>query len=152
MALVGFLSLLISDAYFSCPLLFAGFPGARGQVPSNDQCNAAKNVTIIPYSDRVNTTLATADPNGAVCPAIDNNDLGVWYSFRGNDKIVNLEISYTTASDPKIAVLTGSCDALNCVTSVTGKSLSWEGVLGTDYRILVSGSRADTIFSIKVRL
>jgi hypothetical protein len=99
----------------------------------------------------VNTTLATPDPYGAICPAIDDDDVGVWYSFRGNDKIVTLEITSTTASDPKIAVLAGSCDDLNCVVSEAGRSLSWEGLRGTDYQILVSGSRAVTIFNIKVR-
>jgi hypothetical protein len=118
----------------------------------NDKCVSAKNVTRTPFSDRINTTFATPDPYGAFCNAVDGErDYGVWYSFPGTDKVVNLTISSTTTLNPKIAVLTGPCSDLNCVADVAGKSLSWEGVLGMEYRILVSGPQAVTTFSIKVR-
>jgi hypothetical protein len=123
-----------------------------GQAPSNDECFNATAFTRTPFSDRPNTTFATPDPNGAICNAVDGqSDYGVWYSFPGTDKVVNLTISSTTTLNPKIAVLSGPCSGLNCVADVAGKSLSWEGVLGTEYRILVSGPQAVTTFSIKVR-
>lgn len=79
------------------------------------------------------------------------DDVGVWYVLPGNDKIVNVEISTTGITRPKIAVFSGLCGNLTCVTSLAGRTLSWEGKLGTEYRVLLTGNAGEISFTIQVR-
>ena len=99
----------------------------------------------------INTTFATSDVNGAVCTSVDGgDDVGVWYALRGTDNVFNIMITATDVSNPKIAIFTGTCDNLVCVRSIAGTSLSWEALLDTEYRILITGGAGIINFVIAI--
>jgi hypothetical protein len=88
----------------------------EGQVqpPTNDECATAKLVGPLPYSDQVNTTLATV---GANDPALSCADGGggktVWYKFTpAQDVYVKVSTVGSTPEDydTALAVFLGDCE------------------------------------------
>lgn len=84
--------------------------------PTNDECATATTVGPLPFSDEINTVLATANPND---PALACGGGGggktVWYKFSPAQDIY-LKVS-TVGSTPEgydtvLGVFSGGCDAL----------------------------------------
>lgn len=130
---------------------FDGFTGSivvtTSSTPVNDQCSGAILMTSgVIYTVNTGTATSTGDPN----PSCASTGRGVWYTFTpgasGTVTISTCESDYDTV----LAVYTGSCGALTSVANgcnddsgpfcnTTRASMSFSGVGGTTYRVLVGG-------------
>ena len=82
--------------------------------PDNDLC---VNATLISCGDSIsgnNSAATSVDASTDFCGTGSNTSPGVWYTFEGNDNIVNASLC-TSLFDTKLQVFEGSCGALNCV-------------------------------------
>ncbi len=119
--------------------------------PANDVCGAISiSCGII---DQPGTTTAGTDDNPATCGnSGDGNSAGVWYTFVGNGDIVTVTLNADPGNaddlgDSQLAIYSGSCAALDCVTGNddstppggSGSQTIFNSVVGTTYYIYVDG-------------
>ena len=90
-------------------------PLAFAQVP-NDDCVTATVVTSVPFTDNLNTRLASDDPNDPVLSCADGGGgKTVWYHYTpATDLVVSVSTRGSTPEDydTALAIFTGSCDNL----------------------------------------
>ena len=110
------------------------------QAPGNDQCSTATAISNIPFNlNSIDTSMATSDGSDPTCN-VAATDVGVWFSFLGNDKILEIKVLNPTFN-AKIAIFSGSCNTLVCVDdSANVDTFSWAATLNTQYYILISGA------------
>ncbi len=86
------------------------------QPPTNDECDTAKLVGPLPYSDQVNTTLATVGVNDPVLSCADGGGgKTVWYKFTPTqDVYVKVSTAGSTPDeyDTALAIFLGTCEGL----------------------------------------
>lgn len=84
--------------------------------PANDECATATTVSALPFTDQVNTRLATVGTNDPVLSCADGGGgKTVWYSFTpGNDVFVTVNTRGSSPNDydTALAIFLGSCDSL----------------------------------------
>ena len=123
--------------------------------PSNETCATAQALTCSSGTVPSTTLLASDDNPGTCNGAGDGNSGGVWYSFTGNGDLITLTVNpdpTTGTSNPlddsQIAVYTGSCSALICLTgnddggsygNQSGTEVAFLSTSGTTYFIYVDG-------------
>ena len=101
--------------------------------PANDNCVDASGINTLPFNSVGDATSAT-NTGGFVAPAgCGGMNDGVWYTFTTIDAgTVDIVLSGTTGWDSELAVYSGSCGALTCVTradsSGTGGDETLSGV------------------------
>ena len=127
-----------SDELSPCPPL---------SVPANDRCPDA-TVVAVGSTTFGKTTEATADQDeilGTRC--ITDESPGVWFSVKGTGrKMIVSTCNDGTTFDTKIAVFSGSCGSLTCVSSnddvsssIPQSSLTWSSQALEEYKVLVYG-------------
>ena len=124
---------------------------AVAQAPANDICNAATVVASTPFnSNSISTSMATSDVNTNICN-VAATDVGVWYSFLGNDKIVQIVLTDSTFN-AKIALFSGPCNNPVCVdNSGSTDILTFPATLNVPYLILISGvSQSKGTFNLAI--
>lgn len=132
-------------------LSHTGLRRTLAQVPANDKCSAATTISSVPFNlNSVDTSLATSDVNTTICN-VNAADVGIWYSFLGNGKIVTIQLLNPTFN-AKIALFSGTCSVLTCVEdSGSGDVLTWPAILDVPYLVLVSGvSQSKGTFNLVV--
>jgi hypothetical protein len=84
--------------------------------PSNDECAGAKIVLALPYTDSLNTRLATPNPTDPILACADSGGGNtVWYTYTADSTHY---VTFTTAGstpstyDVAMGLYTGSCGAL----------------------------------------
>jgi hypothetical protein len=131
------LSLVMSALGMSVPAAFAAAPG-------NDVFSGATGVSVLPFSDSVNTTEATTDANDAQlntnCGA-PATDASVWYTVQGNDSTVVVDVSQSDYS-AGVLVGTGTEGALDIV-ACGPQAVAFYAVAGTTYYILAIDDQQD---------
>lgn len=113
------------------------------EVPVNDNCAGAIEITSFPYSNEQTDGIgATLDGLVEACADYEMND-GMWYKVVGNGN--NLEITVTTGVgyDAAIGVFTGSCDAFSCVETV-------DAVSSGEEFLVIPSSEVGTVYYINV--
>jgi len=131
-------------------------------VPTNDLCDDAipMNCGDIAYGQNSNGGTSGGDPI-AVCGGMSVAGInGIWYRVFGTGDYFRVSTCNGTTFNTKIAVYSGSCGTLNCVSSnddFTGcgsglqSKVSWQSVSGTDYFILVGGlGGVQGVFQLKL--
>ena len=124
-------------------MLFAG--AVQAQAPANDDCAGAITVTC---GQTVTGSTLNANIDAApACVTTVTQGYGVWYRFVGTGQTVTLSTcNATTNYDSQIAVFSGSCTALACVTAndndaACGRksTVTFNSTTGTTYYIWVTG-------------
>lgn len=113
------------------------------EVPVNDNCGGAIEITSFPYSnEQTDGVAATADGLVEACVNYEMND-GLWYTVVGNGN--NLEITVTTGEEYDIAigVYTGDCGAFSCVEVV-------DEVSSGEEFLIIPSSEVGTVYYINV--
>jgi hypothetical protein len=126
----------------------------------NDNCSGAVAVAI-PSSTPGTTVGATAELAGVptTCPTMGGGEggstatiqIGVWYSVISPANQTIYADALVSNYDNKIAVFTGTCGSLSCVTvqddvqsSPFHSKVAWRATAGTQYYIHVSSSGGST--------
>lgn len=117
----------------------------------HDECQDAEVVNSLPFFDSGGTALAQelGDDNPAlVCPNISGFDRGVWRRVEGTGKCLSASATGTNF-DPVLAVYTGSCEELLCITrnddaSSPSGEVTWSSQAEETYYILVAGAGSST--------
>lgn len=130
------------------------------EVPQNDECVNAFNVSTFPFSITGNNELATDNPDrgyggyGDNCYDVYGVTNTVWYKVVGDGSCFTASIS--SDFETLVAVFRGECEGLRCLGqaeyySETG--LSWKTVSGLSYYVLVGGygSSGTFVLDIEVR-
>ena len=119
-------------------------------VPENDQCPDALSVPV-GTTIAGNTTYATPDEDdidGDLCSDSDDDESpGVWFTIEGTGRPMTVDtLNPGTTYDTKIAVFSGSCGSLTCVSSnddvsssIPQSSLTWSSQALEEYKVLVYG-------------
>lgn len=131
-------------------------------VPTNDLCDDAipLNCGDIAYGQNSNGGTSGGDPV-AVCGGMTVSGInGIWYRTTGTGDYFRVSTCNGTTFNTKVAVYSGSCSSLNCVSSNDDFSgcgsglqsqVSWQSVSGTDYFILVGGlGGVQGVFQLKL--
>lgn len=121
---------------------------------SNDACSNATAITPGSYSG--NTTCTGVDAAPAAGTATIPTDGGVWYSYTaGCSGNVTASLCSGTTYNTQLSVFTGPCGALAAVDGnddfcSSQSEVTWPGVLGTTYYILVHGNGAEGAFTLNL--
>lgn len=128
---------------------------------ANDICSNA--ITLTCGGSTTGTTVGATNDNMPVCGITDlttQNSAGVWYKFIGDGSDVTITTCGPTQVDTRMAVYTGECGALNCLTGNEDNSscttANWSSqvlfstVNGGEYYVLVYafGDTATVNFNI----
>lgn len=128
---------------------------------ANDICSNA--ITLTCGGSTTGTTVGATNDNMPVCGITDlttQNSAGVWYKFIGDGSDVTITTCGPTQVDTRMAVYTGECGALNCLTGNEDNSscttANWSSqvlfstVDGGEYYVLVYafGDTATVNFNI----
>jgi hypothetical protein len=130
------------------------------EVPQNDECVNAFNVSTFPFSITGNNELATDNPDrgydgyGNNCYDVYGVTKTVWYKVVGDGSCFTASIS--SDFETLVAVFRGECEGLRCLGQAEyyrEPGLSWETVSGLSYYVLVSGygSSGTFVLDIEVR-
>ncbi|MCB9265066.1 MAG: T9SS type A sorting domain-containing protein [Lewinellaceae bacterium] len=109
--------------------------------PANDDCADAIELSC---NTTVSGSTEQASADGApTCDGVSNTSAGVWYTFVGSSRIVNLN-TCGSGFDTKLSVYTGACGDFTCVASNDDycglqSSVSFVPVQGVQYYVLVHG-------------
>jgi hypothetical protein len=117
-------------------------------VPANDLCPSAVPLDLSaanPAMANGTNRGATVDSEAPVCG--DIRAPGVWYSVAGTGGPMSASVCGTANFDSRIAVFSGTCGALTCITenddtdgcSNATSTVNWSSVFGESYLILVHG-------------
>ena len=117
--------------------------------PANDVCGASvllicgQTVT----GTTINSTFSAAEANFGTCAPYSSGD--VWYQIIGNGLTMTADLCSGTSYDSYMAVYSGSCGALTCVSSNDDNcglqsQVSWLSVNGTTYFIRIGGFSSET--------
>ena len=92
------------------------FNEGQAQPPANDECATATTVGPLPYTDNLNTTLATVGANDPVLSCADGGGgKTVWYTFTPAQNVY-VKVSTVGSSpddyDTALGIFTGTCGAL----------------------------------------
>jgi len=137
-----------TDCDFSIdPISFAACP------PPNDACSDATAVTSLPFNEALDASAATNN-DGFINTCITGMNDGVWYTFTPESSgTVDIVVDNVAGWDAELALYSGSCGALSCVTrsdsSFTGGSESLSDVnvnAGDTYFINVGSFSGGTDF------
>jgi hypothetical protein len=108
-------------------VLFGTTPALAAPGPSNDRIAGATVITALPFSDTVNTTKATTDPEEAAAsqPCLDFGapavEKGVWYTYTASRDITLLVDTLASDYTTGIAVYSGAPSASTFVTCAPGR-------------------------------
>jgi hypothetical protein len=132
------------------------------QIPANDLCDNAIPINCgdIVFGQNSNGGSSSGDPvvvcNGMTVSGIN----GIWYRTTGNGDFMKVSTCNGTSLNTKVAVYSGSCGILSCVSSNDNfancgsglqSQVSWQSISGTEYFILVGGlAGAQGIFQLKL--
>ena len=115
--------------------------------PTNDACGDAIELSC---NTTVTGSTAQATPDTApTCDGVSVTAPGVWYTFTGSSRIVNLN-TCGSGYDTKLSVYTGSCtDGLVCVAGNDDfcglqSSVTFVPLQGVQYYVLVHGFGSGT--------
>jgi hypothetical protein len=112
------------------------------QVPANDACATAIDISSNPFKDDGDTTQAAPDLTPFPC-MFGDNDIGVWYKYSGNNTKY-VEVSVTADFDVRVVYFTNSCEDLICydglTTDTSSNTARWVADAGQVYTILVIGT------------
>jgi hypothetical protein len=121
-------------------------PTASAATPSNDDRGAATVVADLPFTDSLDTTDATAQPNDPDCYS-DAANPTVWYSFTpGNDATF---IARTAGSDYDTTLLVATAgdeglDVIDCNDDWDeGSLVAWAAKGGQEYLLMVGSFFGD---------
>jgi hypothetical protein len=112
---------------------------------NNNACETGLDVTSFPFEitgSSINATASEDFPQSTNCN-YGPTDIGVWYSFTGNDRIVSARATTeaTGASPARLAVFSGTCENPVCVKhSFNSIWLLLEALSGVDYHLVVKGN------------
>lgn len=110
------------------------------EMPVNDNCAGAIEITSFPYSnEQTDGFAASSDGFETTCQDWEIND-GLWYTFTGDGTSVLVTVTTGEEYDPAVGVYSGSCEGLECVGAVDDVSSGEESILveteeGTVYYI-----------------
>jgi hypothetical protein len=110
---------------------------ALAAAPQNDDIAAVKTIASVPYSDTIDATDATSDPED---PQTCNNGKSVWYSFTPSE--TKRVVAHTAGSDYSnvIAVFRGEPDKDSLIACENGSSrYSFDAKSGVTYWFMVTG-------------
>lgn len=127
----------------------------------NDTCETAASIAC--GQTVAGTTVNATNENMAVC-GISNvttqSTAGVWYKFTGNGNDVTLSTCFEDSGDTRLAVYTGACGTMTCVTGNDDNSACDENdvssevlfstVNGTEYYVLVYNWSTSSEFQISM--
>jgi hypothetical protein len=122
----------------------SGGGGGGGGGPSNDGCQTPKVITVLPFTEVLDTAAATSeqqDPQSCSGSAGTNS---VWYSFASVvDTVYGLD-SIDSDYDTVLSVYTGICGALTRIScndnsQGSGSLLTFNASAGTNYLIEAVG-------------
>jgi hypothetical protein len=130
------------------------------EVPQNDECENAFNVSTLPFSITGNSELATNNPYGGYvgygnnCRNINGITKAMWYKVVGDGSCLTASIS--SDFEALVAVFGGECEGLICLGQAEyfmEPGLSWETETGLTYYVLVGGygSSGTFVLDIEVR-
>jgi hypothetical protein len=117
---------------------------ASAAAPSNDTIGGATAISAIPFTQTIDTSEATTDPQDAalneLCGA-PNTDASVWYTFEGTGSDVFIDVSSSNYS-AGVLVGTGSPGALELVACGPG-SIAFTTESGVTYHVLAIDDQFD---------
>lgn len=145
-------------------ILVTGFGSNTGDFELSIDCEEVEDDSNAACEDAVelfcgdviegNTSEGSVQDFGSACGSTQNDNIstapGLWYSFTGNNTLVNLSTcSAASEFDTKIAVFSGSCDGLTCVAvndndlscDASGRlsTVEFAAFAGTTYYVYVTG-------------
>jgi hypothetical protein len=120
--------------------------------PGNDLCASALEVTsgTMYEGSTSGATIDTTITNN--CKGYSNLGPGVWHKLVGNGNIWTLTHSETYTDEVTVSVYSGSCEALQCLSSYSSAveylaPITWGTIAGKSYYILVeSNAGTDATF------
>ena len=117
--------------------------------PPNDSCESATTIDSLPkrFTDtNVGAFPEFVDPTCGIGP----DSRGVWYTYVGDDSIIEATLTTSFTFQSEISVFRGSCARLECVQNVaaslysyssrTPNVITWLAVAGETYYILATGA------------
>jgi len=109
--------------------------------PTNDDCATA--IELACNTTVSGSTVAAAADTAPTCDGVTVTSRGVWYTFTGSSRIVNLN-TCGSGYDTKLSVYSGSCGNLTCVAANDDfcglqSSVSFVPHQGVQYYVLVHG-------------
>jgi len=129
---------------------FATSGGGGGDTPpSNDSCDSPRQIGALPFTDAMDTGLATASASDPVTCTANQDSHSVWYSITPTVNTVYGLDTFNSDYNTVLSVYTGACGALtrvacsddfgNAISSPTRSVLTFTASAGTTYLIEVSG-------------
>jgi hypothetical protein len=120
----------------------------------NDECSTAIGPLSIEGSIPIMGNTLEATPNSITCDGVTNESPSVWYLVVGTGGQMTADICARTDFPARIRILTGSCDALEClvVSGIIDCSVTWGSVEFQSYYILISGVSAEDVGSFSMTL
>ncbi|KAL7489444.1 hypothetical protein ACHAW6_015061 [Cyclotella cf. meneghiniana] len=105
------------------------------EVPSNDMCSQATEVTVSPSTPFVEKGLSTLgatpdfDDSSIDTCEVDWYTRGVWYRISGHGAVVRIEYQLYSVGmgNSELAIFTGSCESLSCYDIVEGAANYYGG-------------------------
>ncbi|KAL7521657.1 hypothetical protein ACHAWX_006331 [Stephanocyclus meneghinianus] len=127
-------SFLLYGADFNTASEFE-FKVTEYEVPSNDMCSQATEVTVsssTPFVEKGLSTLGATpdfDDSSIHTCVVDWYTRGVWYRIIGHGAVVRIEYQLYSAGmgNSELAIFTGSCESLSCYDIVEGAANYYGG-------------------------
>lgn len=127
----------------------SGGGGTGGDAPANDECQNAKAISALPFTDDLLTDTATASVDDPATCASGQNTHSVWYRFTaGVNSVYGIE-TLLSNYDTVLSVYTGNCGGLtriacndnsgNATGAASRSLLTFAATAGQTYLIEVSG-------------
>lgn len=126
-----------------------GGGGMGGDGPVNDDCQNAKIISALPFTDSMQTDMATTAVDDPATCAGGQNTHSVWYKFTAGVNTVYGIDTLSSSYDTVLSVYTGNCGALTRIacndnfSNATGAAnrslLTFAATAGQTYLIEVSG-------------
>jgi hypothetical protein len=139
---------------------FGSSPPPPEPSDSLDECQGARIIDSLPYTDSLDTRPATSSPDDPTSCTGGHDTNTVWYSFTPTVSAVYGIESGSSDYDTVVSVYTGSCGSLaqlacsddfgNPPNIATRSVLTFSATAGTRYLIVASGKGAGGFLKIRV--
>jgi hypothetical protein len=137
-------------------LSFASIGGPNP--PPNDNCSSPHSITALPFSDTIDTTLATTSTGDPVTCSGNQGSNSVWYSLQAtSNTVIGVDTSGSNY-DTVLSVFTGACSSLSPVAcnddfgnNLGNRSmLTFQAQAGSLYLIEVTAKSAAGTLALRV--
>jgi hypothetical protein len=126
--------------------------------PPNDNCSTPHAITTLPFSDTLDTTLATTSPGDPINCAGNQGSNSVWYSLQATSNTVIGVDTSASNYDTILSVFTGACGSLSQVAcnddfgnNLGNRSmLTFQAQAGNVYLIEVTGKSGGGMLGLRV--